>query len=127
HLHRRSARGGDRDGGGRAMARAGWRSRFDELARRHGDYALVGLAAHCRMDDGTIGEARLAFCGVGSVPMRAARAEAALVGRSVEPDRLAEAARALASDLDPPGDVHASPAPRRHLAGVLLTRSLGAL
>jgi len=109
------------------MARAGWRSRFDELARRHGDFALVGLAAHCRMDDGIVREARLAFCGVGSVPMRAARAEAALVGRSVEPDRPAEAARALASDLDPPGDVHPSPALRRHLAGVLLTRSLGAL
>jgi len=109
------------------MARAGWRSRFDELARRHGDCALVGLAAHCRMDDGIVREARLAFCGVGSVPMRAARAEAALVGRSVEPDRPAEAARALASDLDPPGDVHPSPALRRHLAGVLLTRSLGAL
>jgi carbon-monoxide dehydrogenase medium subunit len=106
---------------------AGWHSRFDELARRHGDYALVGLAAHCRVDDGIVREARLAFCGVGSVPMRAARAEAALIGRSVEPERLDEPARALASDLDPPGDVHASSALRRHLAGVLLTRSLGAL
>jgi len=106
---------------------AGWRSCFDELARRHGDYALVGLAAHCRVDDGIVREARLAFCGVGSVPMRAARAEAALIGRSVEPERLDEPARALASDLDPPGDVHASSALRRHLAGVLLTRSLGAL
>ena len=79
------------------------------------------------MDDGIVREARLAFCGVGSVPMRAARAEAALIGRSVEPERLDEPARALASDLDPPGDVHASSALRRHLAGVLLTRSLGAL
>jgi carbon-monoxide dehydrogenase medium subunit len=109
------------------VTRTGWRSRFDELARRHGDYALVGLAVHCRVDDGTIGEARLAFCGVGSVPVRAARAEAALAGRSPEPGVLAEAARALASDLDPPGDVHASPALRRHLAGVLLARSLDAL
>jgi len=109
------------------VTRTGWRSRFDELARRHGDYALVGLAVHCRVDDGTIGEARLAFCGVGSVPVRAARAEAALAGRSPEPGVLAEAARALESDLDPPGDVHASPALRRHLAGVLLARSLDAL
>jgi aerobic carbon-monoxide dehydrogenase medium subunit len=109
------------------VTHARWRSRFEELARRHGDFALVGVAAHCRMDDGIVREARFAFCGVGSVPVRAARAEAALVGRSVEPDRLAEAARALASDLDPPDDVHASPALRRHLAGVLLTRSLGAL
>jgi len=109
------------------VTRPGWRSRFDELARRHGGFALVGLAAHCRVNDGIVGEARLAFCGVGSVPVRAARAEAALVGRSVEPDGLAEVSRALEGDLDPPGDVHASPALRRHLAGVLLTRSLGTL
>ncbi len=109
------------------VMRAGWRSRFDELARRQADYALVGLAAHCRVDDGTIGEARLAYCGVGSVPVRAARAEAVLAGRSPAPGVLAEAARALESDLDPPGDVHASPALRRHLAGVLLARSLAAL
>jgi carbon-monoxide dehydrogenase medium subunit len=109
------------------VMRAGWRSRFDELARRQADYALVGLAAHCRVDDGTIGEACLGYCGVGSVPSRAARAEAVLAGRSPAPGVLAEAARALESDLDPPGDVHASPALRRHLAGVLLARSLAAL
>src|SRR5215813_9082770 len=39
------------------LTHSGWRSRFDELARRHGDYALVGLAAHCRMGDGVIAEA----------------------------------------------------------------------
>ena len=109
------------------VARSGWRSRFDELARRHGDYALVGLAAHCRMDDGVVGEACLAFCGVGSVPVRAVHAEAALAGRSLEPAALAEATHALESDLDPPGDVQASPALRRHRAGVLLARSLAAL
>src|SRR5262249_38570974 len=109
------------------LTHSGWRSRFDELSRRHGDYALVGLAAHCRMDGGVIGEARLAFCGVGPVPGRAARAEAALAGRPLEPAALAGASGALESDLDPPGDVHASPALRRHLAGVLLARSLAAL
>ena len=109
------------------VTRPGWRSRFDELARRHGDYALVGLAAHCRMGDGVIAEACLAFCGVGSVPVRAAHTEAALAGRSLEPAALAEATRALESDLDPPGDLHASPALRRHLASVLLARSLAAL
>ena len=101
----------------------GWRSRFDELARRHGDYALVGLAAHCRIDGGAIREARLAFCGVGGTPVRASRAEAALSGRRPDADVVAEAARALDADLDPPGDVHASPALRRHLARVLLARA----
>jgi carbon-monoxide dehydrogenase medium subunit len=102
--------------------RLGWRSRFDELARRHGDYALVGLAAHCRVEDGMIKEARLALCGVGPTPMRALRAELALGGRRLSAEVLAEAGRALDADLDPPGDVHASPALRRHLSRVLLRR-----
>ena len=102
----------------------GWRSRFDELARRHGDYALVGLAAHCRVDGGAITEARLAFCGVGPTPVRGSRAEAALSGRRPDADVVAEAGRALDTDLDPPGDVHASPALRRHLARVLLARAV---
>ena len=104
-----------------------WRSRFDELARRHGDYALVGLAAHCRVDGGAIQEARLAFCGVGATPVGASRAEAALAGRRPNSDVLAEAGRALGADLDPPGDVHATAALRRHLARVLLSRTVAAL
>lgn len=102
--------------------RLGWRSRFDELARRHGDYALVGLAAHCRLEGGAIKEARLAFCGAGPTPVRALRAELALGGRRPSAEVLAEAGRALDADLDPSGDVHASPALRRHLARVLLGR-----
>ncbi|HEV2056999.1 MAG TPA: xanthine dehydrogenase family protein subunit M [Methylomirabilota bacterium] len=102
----------------------GWRSRFTELARRHGDYALVGLAAHCRVEGGVIREARLAFCGVGATPVRASRAEATLSGRRPDADVVAEAGRALDADLDPPGDVHASPALRRHLARVLLARAV---
>jgi len=101
-----------------------WRSRFDELTRRHGDYALVGLAAHCRVEGGAIKEARLAFCGVGATPVRALHAELALSRPRPSADGLAEASRALDADLDPPGDVHASPALRRHLARVLLVRTL---
>lgn len=104
-----------------------WESRFVELARRHGDYALVGLAAHCRVDGGVVREARLAFCGVGSTPVRAARAEAELAGRALDPEARARAVAALDADLDPPGDVHASPALRRHLVRVLLGRVLGSI
>ena len=106
---------------------AGWRSRFAELARRHGDYALVGLAVYCLVERGVIKGARLALCGVGPTPVRAAHAEAALMGRRPDADVVAEAGRALDADLDPPGDVHASPALRRHLARVLLARSVVAL
>ena len=102
----------------------GWRSHFAELARRQGDFALVGLAAHCRVEGGAIKEARLAFCGVGATPVRASRAEAALFGRRPDAAVLAEAGRALDADLDPSDDIHASAALRRHLGRVLLARGM---
>ncbi|RPH83806.1 MAG: xanthine dehydrogenase family protein subunit M, partial [Candidatus Rokuibacteriota bacterium] len=100
----------------------GWRSDFQELARRHGDFALAGLAARARVERDGIVEARLVLFGVSPAPVRAHRAERALAGRRVDADLVAAAQRALAAELDPPGDVHGSPALRRHLAGVLLSR-----
>ncbi len=85
---------------------------FGELARRHGDFAMAGLAA-CR--DGK--SARLAFFGVGSTPTRARQAETALAAGSIE-----EAVAALDRDLDPPDDIHSSGAVKRHLAKTLLRR-----
>jgi carbon-monoxide dehydrogenase medium subunit len=100
----------------------GWRAGFDELARRHGDFALAGLAARLRVEGRTVRDARLVFFGVGDRPVRARSAETALAGRDLDPAPLAAAGRALTLDLDPPGDIHASPGLRRHLAGVLLAR-----
>jgi carbon-monoxide dehydrogenase medium subunit len=105
----------------------GWRWGFQELARRHGDFALAGLAAGARMEAGMLAETRLVFFGVGTRPVRARGAEAALAGRRAEEATLAAAGRALEADLDPPGDVHGSPALRRHLARVLLARVLRGL
>jgi carbon-monoxide dehydrogenase medium subunit len=85
---------------------------FSELARRHGDFAMAGLAA-CHDGKG----ARLAFFGVGSTPLRAKKAEAALAQGSFE-----QAVAALDLDLDPPDDIHSSGKVKRHLAGVLLRR-----
>jgi carbon-monoxide dehydrogenase medium subunit len=104
------------------LAAPGWRSGFEELARRHGDFALAGLAARARVQGGAVAEARLVFFGVGTRPVRARGAEAALVGRRADAPALAAAGDALQRDLDPPGDVHGSAALRRHLAGVLLAR-----
>jgi len=100
----------------------GWRWAFQELARRHGDFALAGLAAGARVTAGVLEEARLVFLGVGTKPVRARVAEAALAGRRPDPDALAAAGRALDAELDPPGDIHGSSALRRHLARVLLGR-----
>ena len=66
---------------------------FDELARRHGDFALAGLAARVRVERDAVGEARLVFFGVGTRPVRARAAEAALVGRRADADALAAAGR----------------------------------
>jgi carbon-monoxide dehydrogenase medium subunit len=90
---------------------------FAELARRHGDYALVGLAASGHANGPALQDIRLVYFGVGAVPMRARGAEAALANGALE-----DAIAALAKDLDPRDDIHASGAARKHLAGVLLHR-----
>jgi len=98
-------------------AGANTRVGFAEFARRHGDYAMAGLAACARADGKRLGDVRLAYFGVGTKPVRARQAEAALSGGDIE-----AAVGALGSDLDPPDDVQASGAVKRHLAGVLLRR-----
>lgn len=90
---------------------------FAEFARRHGDYAMVGLAACARADGKNLKDVRLAFFGIGWTPVRARAAETALEGGDI-----AAAVAALAKDLDPQDDLQASEAVKRHLAGVLLKR-----
>jgi len=99
------------------VARAGDRFGFAELARRHGDYALVGLAARATAEGSALRDIRLVYFGVGVTPVRAKAAEGELAGGDVE-----AAVAALEDDLNPTDDVHASAAARQHLAGVLLTR-----
>src|SRR5262249_39354123 len=88
---------------------------FAELARRHGDYAMVGLAASARANGTKLTDVRLAFFGVGSTAVRARNAEQALAAGDVD-----AAVKALDRDLDPPDDVQATGAVKKHLAGVLL-------
>ena len=90
---------------------------FAELARRHGDYALVGLAATARAKGDTLTDLRLAYFGVGATPVRARKAEAALARGALD-----DAVSALADDLDPPDDIQESGKVKLHLAGVLLRR-----
>jgi carbon-monoxide dehydrogenase medium subunit len=102
---------------------AGWA--FDEIARRHGDFALVGVAALVRLDDDRrCVEARVAFTGVGPGPVRLPEVEQALAGRQVTQTLAVEAGRIAEARLDPDGDVHASSEYRRHVAGVLAARAV---
>ncbi|HEX9463441.1 MAG TPA: xanthine dehydrogenase family protein subunit M [Alphaproteobacteria bacterium] len=102
----------------------GYRSRFAELARRHGDYAMVGLAAHGRVDGERVQDVRLAFFGVGAKPVLATRAIKELEGQTLSPTALALAGEALGEDLDPPDDLNGSGKTKLHLARVMLTRTL---
>ena len=106
------------------VADAKTRVGFAELARRHGDYAIVGLAASAKADGKGLSDVRLAFFGVGATPVRAKKAEAALNGAA--DDKQIDAAIA-ALDLDPPDDVQATGATKKHLAGVLLKRVVAQL
>lgn len=97
------------------VANGDMRIGFAELARRHGDYAIVGLAASARATGGNLADVRLAFFGVGDTPVRATKAEAALVRGEVD-------AAVDALDLDPHDDVQATAKVKKHLAGILLRR-----
>ncbi|MDR5698072.1 MAG: FAD binding domain-containing protein [Armatimonadota bacterium] len=103
---------------------AGTGGAFEELARRHGDYALVGVAATVRIDDGRIVAARLAFAGCGPVPVTPTGIEGLLVGARPTEELWEVAARAAAEALQPDDDVHASGAYRRRAAAVLAARAL---
>jgi carbon-monoxide dehydrogenase medium subunit len=105
------------------IARPGERSVFMELARRRGDYAMVGLAVHGRFADARARDLRCVFFGVGAGPTEAPRAAEAASTRDL-PHGIRDAQEALAADLDPHGDLNASPATRLHLARVLLGRAL---
>ncbi len=88
---------------------------FAELARRHGDYAIVGLAASARATGKSLTDVRLAYFGVGNTPVRAKKAEAALASGNID-------AAVDALDLEPHDDVQATAKVKKHLAGVLLRR-----
>lgn len=99
---------------------------FQEFARRHGDYAIVGVAAQAQVQGGMFRDLRVAFFAVGDRPVLA-EAAARLIGAAVTPQMLTDASTALGEALDPQEDQQASPAMRRHLAKLLLVRCVAAL
>ena len=90
------------------------RSVFQELTRRHGDYAIIGLAAH-RGPDGL----KLAYFGAGPTPV--------LAKQAASKKTLDEAKAALATELKPPADLYHTSATKLHLAKVLLERAWNAI
>jgi carbon-monoxide dehydrogenase medium subunit len=99
---------------------------FYELARRHGDYAIVGLAAQATVQGNVFTDLRMALFAVGDRPVLA-KAAKKLINVAVTPAVLSEASTALGEELDPQEDHQASASMRRHLAKVLLARCTYAL
>jgi carbon-monoxide dehydrogenase medium subunit len=103
------------------------RSAFAELARRHGDYALVGVAIHGPVTDLVLGALQIVYFGVGDRPVIAAQASQALEGKKLTEDALSLAQEALDNDLAPSSDIHGSAKFKQHLARVILGRALNQL
>ena len=101
---------------------AGWG--FREFARRPGDFALAGIGITVVSAGEEIEEVAVVAFGLGAAPIRARAAERALSGHVPTPELVAEARRALESEIDPADTLHGSGAYRRTVAGVLLERAL---
>jgi carbon-monoxide dehydrogenase medium subunit len=98
---------------------------FEEFSRRHGDYALVGVAVTVTLDgSGSCAGARIALLSVGEGPVLATGAMALLQGTDLGAQAIESAAARVAGDIEPPSDIHASQAYRRQLARVLTRRAL---
>jgi carbon-monoxide dehydrogenase medium subunit len=105
----------------------GQRHAFIELARRVGDYALVGIACTGRWENGGLTALRPVFFAAGPKPILARKAAACLLGTELNGNALAKAADALADELEPEDDLQITAPMRMHLARTLLRRAVAAL
>jgi carbon-monoxide dehydrogenase medium subunit len=100
---------------------------FMEVARRRGDFALIGVACTVELDDhGRCKEARIGLCNAGDGPIFAVAASRSLAGQNIGSAEIDDAAALVQRDIDPGGSIHASKDFQRHLAGVLTRRALAA-
>jgi carbon-monoxide dehydrogenase medium subunit len=107
----------------RYPAGTGWC--FMEESRRHGDFAMVGVAVLLTLDPARqCTHVAVVLCGVGGVPHKVAAAPALLLGHPVDDARLSDVAQIAASEIEPESDLHASTEFRRHLSAVLTRRAL---
>lgn len=100
---------------------------FDEIARRRGDYAMVGGAVQAVASNGVLDDISIALFSVGNRPTRAVAAQAALTGRAIDDVSIAAAQAALSDDLAPSDELNFPASMRMHLARVLLGRILANL
>jgi aerobic carbon-monoxide dehydrogenase medium subunit len=104
----------------------GWGFRYEKFQPTAQAWAIVGVAALARRENGHVAEARIGLTNMGTVPIRARTAEAAAAGAAASADALSAAAAHADEDADPPDDLRAAADYRRHLARVLTGRALAA-
>ncbi len=95
---------------------------FDEVSRRQGDYAIVGIAAAISVGGGRISGARLSACGVGEAALRLNAAESILIGQEPAPEVFQKAASVAAASVEPRSDLHADAEYRRRMVASLVRR-----
>jgi carbon-monoxide dehydrogenase medium subunit len=100
---------------------------FEEVARRHGDFAILGVVAQVSLDEGSVSDARITIFGAGSTPLRMSAVEGLLIGTDAGDagqDLFDRAASEAAAEVQPFDDIHASADYRRHVAGILTKRAI---
>jgi carbon-monoxide dehydrogenase medium subunit len=105
---------------------AGWGYRYEKFHVTAQAWAIVGVAALARRENGHVAEARVGLTNMGSVPVRASAAEAAASGAEASSEALAAASARADEGTNPPEDLRAAADYRRHLARVLTGRALAA-
>jgi carbon-monoxide dehydrogenase medium subunit len=108
----------------RIPALAGYGHGYEKFNRRTEDWAMVGVCALIKATGGVCDDVRIALTHMGSTPLRARTAEAALRGQPLNAESIAAAADMAADGTDPTGDLNATPEYKRHLARVLTKRAL---
>jgi carbon-monoxide dehydrogenase medium subunit len=108
----------------RLSATEGWSYGYQKFNRRREDWAMVGVCALIKVEDGVCSEARVGLTNMASTPLRATAVEEALRGQRLDGDAIGRAASEAAEGTSPPADLNASADYKRHLARVLCRRAL---
>jgi len=101
---------------------SGWS--FVEFSRRHGDFAVLGVATQLTTENGQCTKSRIAIIGGDSIPIRTSKAESMLSGETISDELLKEVAEQASKEINPSSDMHASAEYRRHLTSVLVSTAL---
>jgi aerobic carbon-monoxide dehydrogenase medium subunit len=101
-----------------------WGASYEKFHRVAQAWAIVGVAALVRRDNGSIAEARIGLTNMGTTPLRARAAEGALAGSSMSADMIRAAAENAAEGTSPPSDLNGQADYRQHLARVLTRRAV---